>query len=403
MRVRQIGTLVFDANTNIIVDADAQDAPGIGFHINNLYDPQPFSVEIAFKRATRQQALEAVNALARELFSYAQRRQDLRAGIAGGAPVIIEDAAGGATLKSYLRDGSVTLLGVETTATGVIARVRATGTLVASFINYAAATTSLTSLLPYERRVIALSGTSDSYLYKNNLFYSVSNMPGLYNALLAAETLESATAASRIAAINPATATSGITLENWNAGWATLTRANFSSATNGTITFNITTALPFDVYRLFVEISCPSTPGSTARYSVAWGGQPQIYETIAGDRSWYTPALFVRREAAMQLTLNIENVPTGTLAMPLILIPTDGVFVWNVITSPTFASFHSVAPQSDPLRPLETSPDGAVYGTPGFVSGRNIAVFNGVMAQTISGASASLTITSRRIEPAAFA
>ena len=75
MRVRQIGTFVFDANTNIVVDETNQDAPGIGFRANNLYDPQPFSVEIAFKRATRQQALNAVNALARELYSYAQRRR----------------------------------------------------------------------------------------------------------------------------------------------------------------------------------------------------------------------------------------------------------------------------------------------------------------------------------------
>ncbi len=57
MRVQEIGTLVFDADTNIIVDAINQDAPGIGFRANSLYDPQPFAAEIAFRRTTRQQAL----------------------------------------------------------------------------------------------------------------------------------------------------------------------------------------------------------------------------------------------------------------------------------------------------------------------------------------------------------
>jgi hypothetical protein len=104
MRVRQIGTLVFNADTNIVVDANNQDAPGIGFRTDSLYDPQPFSVEIAFRRATRQQALDAVSALARELHSYAQRRQDGRFAVAGGALVVVEDATGGATLRSFLRD-----------------------------------------------------------------------------------------------------------------------------------------------------------------------------------------------------------------------------------------------------------------------------------------------------------
>ena len=103
MRIRQIGTLVFDANTNIVVDETNQDAPGIGFRVNDLYDPQPFSVEIAFRRATRQQALNAVNTLARELHSYAQRRQNNYLAVAGGVLVVAEDANGGTSLRSYLR------------------------------------------------------------------------------------------------------------------------------------------------------------------------------------------------------------------------------------------------------------------------------------------------------------
>jgi hypothetical protein len=403
MRVRQIGTLVFDADTNIVVDANNQDAPGIGFRVDSLFDPQPFAVEIAFRRNTRQQALDAVNTLARELHSYAQRRQDGRLAVAGGVLVVAEDATGGASLRSFLRDGSVTLLSVEATATGVLARVRVTGTLIHPFLNYVFTPNSILTLLPYERRAVTLSGLSDAYLYKHRFDCFIYNMTGLYNALLAVEELESATGTSRIQAVNPATASGGIVLQNWNAGWQTLTRANFSSATSGTITYTVGTALPHDVYRLFIEIFCPTTPAANAHYLVSWDGQPQIAETISGDRSWYTPALFVRGDASITLTLEIQNVPTGTLVMPLVLIPTDGVSVWSVITPPTLQSFNIRDLQSTLSRPFETNPSGTVYGAPGFVSSRHIAVFNGVMAPTITNASATLTIRSHRIEPAAFA
>jgi len=403
MRVRKIGTLVFDSNTNIIVDADAQDAPGVGFHINRLDDPQPFAVEIAFKRATRQQALEAVNALARELFSYAQRRQNNHLAIAGGAPVFIEDAAGGVTLLSYLRDSSVTLPGVETTATGVIARARVTGVLVSSFIDYSYATTSISLLKPYERRLVTLNSTSDAHLYKNSLKHVFSSMSGLYNALLAIETLESATATSRINVVNPTSVTYGITLESWNANWATLTRANFSSATNGTITYDVPAGLPKDAYRLFIEIFCPTTPAIGAVYNVAWDGQPTVYETISGDRSWYTPALISTEGVSFSVTLNVEGVPNGTLVMPLVLIPLDGVYVWNAVTPPTLSFFRVIARQRAGAAPLLAFPNGIVYGSPEFISGRYIAVFNGAMATNITSAAADLSIYSNRIEPAAFA
>jgi len=403
MRVRQIGTLVFDADTNIVVDANNQDAPGVGFNVNTLFDPQPFSVEIAFRRPTRLVALNAVSALARELHSYAQRRQDERFAIAGGALVIVEDASGGTVMRSHLRDASVTLLSVETTASGVIARVRVTGVLVAPFLNYEFIQNVLTSLLPYERRVVALSGLSDAYLYKHSLFCSVSNMTGLYNALLAVEELESATGTSRIQAISPTSVSSGIVLQGWNAGWAELTRAQFTSATTGTITYTINPAtFPQDVYRLFIEIFCPTTPSSNARYFVDWAGQPQIAETLSGDRSWYTPALFVRSNATFTLTLNLQNVPTGTAVMPLILIPTDGVSVWNVITPPTLQYFHTLDHQSALSRPFETEPTGTIYGAPGVITSRYVAVFNGMMNVPITGSS-TLIIRSRRIEPAAFA
>ena len=403
MRIRRIGSLVFNTDTNIIVDATNQDAPGIGFNANALFDPQPFAAEIAFHREDRLQALDAVSRFARELYSYAQRRQNARLAVAGGALVVAEDANGGTTLRSYLRDGSVTLLSVETTSVGVIARVRVTGTLINPFLDYTPVQNTLSSLLPYERRVVALSGLSDAYLYKSQLLYSVSNMTGLYNALLAVEELESATGTSRIQAINLASVTSGITTNTWNAGWQTLTRATFSSATSGTITYNVTTVNPKDVYRLFVEIFCPTAPSANARYIVSWNGQPQIAETITGDRSWYAPALFVHRDTAVSLTLEIQNVPNNTLVMPIVLIPTDGVSVWSVITPPTLQSFHTLDLQSATSRPFETNPAGTVYGAPGLISSRYIAVFNGVMSGTITTASATLNIRSHRIEPAAFA
>jgi len=404
MRIRQIGTLVFDANTNIIVDANNQDAPGVGFRADSLFDPQPFAAEIAFRRATRQQALDAVSNLARELHSYAQRRRDNLPSVAGGALVVVEDANGGTTLRSYLRDAVVTLLSVEATSTGFLARVRVTGTLVNPFLNYSWTQTTLSALLPYERRVVALSGLSAAYLYRNDLVLNpILNMTGLYNVLLAIEELGGASETSRITAINPATATSGVTLQNWDAGWATLTRANFTSATSGTITYNITPSIPQDVYRLFIEIFCPTVPSTNARYLVSWGEQPQIAETISGDRTWYAPTLIVPDVVPFPLTLEIQNVPNGTLVMPLVLIPTDGVYIWNIIAPPTILGFHIFNVQTSNTRPFRVIPSGIIYGAPGFISSRFVAVFNGMMAPTIINSSATLSVYSRRIEPAAFA
>ena len=402
MRIRQIGTIVFNADTNIVVDATNQDAPGIGFRVNDLYDPQPFAVEIAFRRATRQDALGAVNALARELHSYAQRRRGNLPAVAGGALVVVEDANGGTSLRSYLCDGNVTLLGVEATSTGFLARVRVTGTLISTFVDYTFVFTGVSFLKPYERRAVTLVGSNDAYLYKNGINLTFENMPGLYNALLAVEELESATGTSRIQAINPASVSSGITTQSWNAGWATLTRANFSSATSGTITYTIPTS-PRDIYRLFIEIYCPTTPPSTARYIVSWDGQPQVAETISGDRSWYTPALIALDTVSFPLTLEIQSVPTGTLVMPIVLLPTDGVYVFNIISPPTLTWYRAAVSQAAGEPPFRVFPSGTIYGPPGFISSRHIAVFNGAMSPSLSGAVANVGVYSYRIEPAAFA
>ena len=404
MRIRRIGTLAFNADTNIIVDATNQDAPGIGFNANALFDPQPFAAEIAFRRETRQQALNAVNAFARELHSYAQRRQVVS--LAGGARVLIDDASGSATLEAHLRDAVVNLLSVETTADGVIARVRVTGTLVAPFLSTTSLLNSFSELRPYERRTISLPGLSDEYLYKNGFYCFVSGMPGLYNALFAVEERESATGGSRIQVINATSNSQGTTTETWNVGGTTLRRARFSSATSGTITYPISPTIPADVYRLFIEIFCPTTPSANARYLVSWEGQPQIAETITAGRSWYMPALFTRDGAPITVTLQIQNVPSDTLVMPLILIPTDGVSVWNIVTPPTLTVFHMYDPQYALPRPFRTIPNGTIYGAPGFVSSRHLTAFLGVTTLDINNqrsASANLDVRSYRIEPAAFA
>jgi hypothetical protein len=248
-----------------------------------------------------------------------------------------------------------------------------------------------------------LSNSSNEILYKNSLTY-IANIPSLYNVLLVVEELESATGTSRILAINPTSVSNGITTQNWNAGWQTLTRAQFSSTTNGTLTYTIPfLPPPRDVYRLFIEIFCPTTPPTNARYLVSWDGQPQIAETIVEDRSWYTPALFIHPNTSVTLTLNIQNVPTGTLVMPLIFIPTDGAYVWNVISPPTMTYFHIRDTQSAVAHLFLTIPPGTIYGAPGFISSRYLAVFNGAMSPTITNASATLLVGSRRIEPAAFA
>jgi len=403
MRVRQIGTLVFDENTNIVVDANTQDAAGIGFNINKLFDPVPFSVEIAFKRATRQQALNAINALARELYTYAQRRQNNYLAVAGGVQVIIEDATGNATLRSYLRDSNVSLLSVETTAAGVIARARVDGVLNGQFVNPSGLFTSITSLKAYERRIVALNNASEEYLYKTSFEHGFVNANGLYNSLLAIEVLENATATSRILAVNPASVSSGIILETWNAGWMWLQRANFNPATSGTLTFNILNEFPKDIYRLFIEIYCPSSPSQNAYFTISWPGQPQISERISGNRSWYMPTLVTTAVSSYQITIEVYNVPRYTRIMPLVLIPTDGVFVWNYVSSPTLQTYSAIDTQTAVSPPFYTNPPGIVYGSPGFVSGRHIAVFNGMMVPAVNVCFANINFYSFPTEPAAYA
>jgi hypothetical protein len=407
MRIRKIGTTLFDSSTNVVVEATSQEAPGIGFRVNNLYEPQPFSAEIIFRRQTRQWVLDAVNRFARDLYSYSQRRNEFYPARAGGVDVVIEDADGFDTQVSNLRNANLTLLSIEPAADGVVARVRLTGTLVFPFIQhtYSPPLTQVTNLKPYERRTVSLNvGTGDAYLYKSNISYTTFGLSGARNALLAIEEREGTAGVSRIIVCNISSTTGGgIDTQNWNPGSGQLTRAVFSSTTTGVITYTVGSAVPQDVYRLFVEIFCPSTPPPNARYTVSWDGQPSISESISSGLSWYMPTLFVRSGGSVLVSLNVLNVPLGTMVMPIVLIPTDGVFVWNVITPPTLQSFAVRDIQTATASPFNTDPSGTIYGSPCIITTRNITVFNGIMAQTINNASVDLNFVSRRIEPAAFA
>jgi len=402
MRIRQIGSLVLGSTTNVIVDNTSLDAPGVGFRSRTLSSPIPFSVDLAFVRSTRQAALDAINAFTREIYSYSQRRASPLFVVAGGIRILIEDAAGNATLSSYLQDGSVTLLSVEQSSSGVIAKIRLSGTLIGSFItnSYTAYTFSL--LFPYERRTISLPNLSDNALYAQDYICDINSPAGIYNALIAIEERETSAAQSRIAVINPTSATSGITFQNWNAGWMTGTRALFSSATGGTITYVINAlALPYDAYRLFIEIFTPSTP-INARYEISWDGQPTISEVLTSTRSWYTPGVYARGFYGATVSLQLINVPTNTLVMPLVFIPIDGVWVHNVVATPSFSYFHSLYPQTAFEFPLYAPPGGVIYGDPNIITSRHISIFAGIMQSNLVGFSMNADIRSRRIEPAAF-
>ena len=89
--------------------------------------------------------------------------------------------------------------------------------------------------------------------------------------------------------------------------------------------------------------------------------------------------------------------------MPITLIPVDGVYIWNIITPPTLSSYRVITLQHTNTPALAADPPGTIYGPPGFISSRYVAVFNGAMSPSLSGAVAEVGVYSYRIEPAAFA
>jgi hypothetical protein len=405
MRIRQIGSTVFDNNTNIVVNATALDAVGGGFRVNDLYGPQPFAVEVAFVRSTRQLALRALNTLASELYIRSQRRISLRLNVAGGVDVIVEDEAGNATLRATLTNASVTLISIENTATGVIARARVNGTLLGPFAASSLVSQTISSLKAYELRTVTLTNIDDFTLAIHNIETTIVNSTGLRNALYVFETLESATATSRIYRKSPSSVSSNLVLENFNAGGTTtLQRARFTANGNGTITYNLANSeVPIDIFNLFFEVYLPSVPPSDVLYTISWSGQPAITGIVDFSRTFINVGIYARAYSATTVTIQITNALTNTYVSPLLFIPTEGVFTYNA-TSTNLSRFSAYNPATEDILSLAASgsTEGELRGPPGFIGGKYLAIFSGMMISTIANLDASVTIYSRRIEPASF-
>jgi len=405
MRVRQIGSIVFDNTTNIVVNATALDAVGGGFRVNDLDGPQPFEVEVAFIRSTRQLALRALNTLASELYIRSQRRAGFRLNVSGGVDVIVEDESGSATLRATLVNASVNLISVENTATGVIARARVSGTLLAPFAATSLAIQNVSSLKAYELRTVTLTNIDDWSLAIHNIDTTISNSAGLRNALFAFEILENATATSRIYRKNPSSVSSNLVLENFNAGDTTLQRARFTTSGNGTITYNLTYAeLPIDTFNLFFEIYLPSAPTSDVLYSINWNNQPPIIGVVDFTQTFIKAGVFVKTGFDATVTVQITNALVNTYVSPIIFIPTDGVFTYNA-TASNLSLFYAYYPATETelaLSAVGGTQFGVLRGSPGFIGGKYLAIFSGMMIPAITNLSASVSIRSRRIEPASF-
>ena len=405
MRVWQIGSIVFDNTTNIVVNATALDAVGGGFRVNDLDGPQPFAVEVAFIRSTRQLALRALNTLASELYTRSQRRAGFRLNVAGGVDVIVEDESGNATLRATLVNASVNLISVENTATGVIARARVSGTLLAPFATSSTVSETISSLKAYELRTVTLTNVSDFTLAIHNIETTITNSTGLRNALYAFETLESATATSRIYRKSPSSVSSNLVLENFNAGGPTLQRARFTASGNGTITYSISSVeLSVDIFNLFFEVYLPSVPTSDVLYTISWDGQPAITGFVDFSRTFINTGVYVRPQSTTTITIQITNALANTYISPLVFIPTDGVVTYNA-TAPNLLTFFANYPATETtyaLFALGGAQVGELRGPPGFIAGRFLTIFSGMMIPTIENLNASVVIRSRRIEPASF-
>jgi len=404
MRVRQIGSTVFDNNTNIVVNATALDAVGGGFRVNDLDGPQPFAVELAFIRATRQLVLRALNTLASELYIRSQRRAGSRLNVAGGVDVIVEDESSSATLRATLVNASVNLISVENTATGVIARARVSGTLLAPFSATSLAIQNVSSLKAYELRTVTLTNVDDWSLAIHNIDAIISNSTGLRNAFFAFEMRENAIAASRIYRKNPSFVSSNLVLENFDAGGTTLQRARFTNSGNGTITYILNYVdLPKDTFNLFFEIYLPSVPTSDVLYSINWDNQPPIIGIVDFTQTFIKAGVFAGTGFDVAVTVQITNALVNTYISPLIFIPTDGVFTYNA-TASNLSLFYAYYPATETELTLNAvgTQFGVLRGSPGFIGGKYLTIFSGMMIPAITNLSASVNIRSRRIEPASF-
>ena len=402
MRIRQIGSTVFDNSTNIVVDATALDAVGGGFRVNDLDGPQPFAVEVAFIRSTRQQVLEALNLLAYDLYIRSQRRTF--ANVAGGVVVWIENKSGNSTLRSYLTNASVNLVSIENGTVGIIARARVTGTLIGPFAASSHTTETFSSLRAYGLYTLPLSNLNNSDLAIHSFTAFINNNTGLRNVLFVCETLENFSRQSRIRRISPSSVSSNLVLESFSAEpGTTLQRARFATSGSGTITYYAEgTTTQNDIYNLFFEVFLPSVPSSDIQYTISWDTQPAINGIVDYNKTFIRAGIYARSFANTTITIYIPNAPANTYISPILLIPTDGTFVFNA-TAPN-VSYLTASEQIEghPSLFASGSDYGELRGPPGFIAGKYLAFFAGMMTPTISNLTTNVTIQSRLIEPASF-
>ena len=197
---------------------------------------------------------------------------------------------------------------------------------------------------------------------------------------------------------------SNLTLESFNAGGVTLQRARFNTSGNGTITYNLTfDELPIDTFNLFFEVYLPSAPTSDVFYTISWTGQTEISGVVNFTQTFIKAGVFVRTGYASNVTVQITNAPVNTYISPLVFIPIDGVFTYNAI-APNLSIFYGFHPSSETELALYAAGSqlGVLYGPPGFIGGKYLAVFGGMMIPSIGNLEASVSFRSRRIEPASF-
>jgi hypothetical protein len=406
MRVRQIGSIVFDNSTNIVVDATALDAVGSGFRVDDLYGPQPFSVEIAFVRQTRQLVLEAVDLLVYDLYIHSQRR--VFPNVVGGAVVWLEDKNGNPKLRSFLTRASVNLINIENSTKGVIARVRVTGTLISLFTESTSVSETFSSLKAYGLYTLPLSNINQNTLAIHNFRVVINNNTGLRNALFVFAPLSNINSTRRIYRKNPSSVSENLTLESFTAEpGETLQRARFVTGGDGTITYNINESyLARDTYNLFFEVYLPFAPSSDVFYKIKWDGQQEITGFVDFSQTFINAGVYVRPNAATNVTIQIINAPVNTYISPLVFIPVDGVFTYNVCSVQNLLAFSAYNPSTElemSLYSINNSNEvGVLRGPPGFIAGKYLELFAGMMTQLISNLTTNVTIISRRISPSSF-
>ena len=406
MRVRQIGSIVFGNNANVVVDTTALDAVGGGFRVVDIDSPQPFSAEIAFIQPTRDLALRALDILARDVYIRSRRRTTPNQ--VGGAVVLIDDRDGNATLQSLLTNAAITLIAIENSSRGVIARARLTGTLVGPFASTTVASQTFSSLRAYEVRGMTLANVDSTKLAICSFFAEIGGNASLRNAFFIFETQESGTASSRIYRKNPSSVSSNLVLESFNAGGSTtLQRARFTTAGNGSITYTIgDNELPRDTFNLFFEVYLPSVPSSDVFYTINWTGQPPITGVVDFSQSFINAGIYSRPGVYANVTIQINNAPVNTYISPLVFVPVDGVFTYNAKAN-NLGIISTAYPATESSLPLFASDIsaaqiGELRGLPGFVTGKHLTIFTGMMTPTIENLNATVTLFTRHIEPASY-